>query len=212
MTQHGPQADVPADCPREEATPAAPTRPRRDARGGHTYWTAAAAACAIALGAAAVHAALAAARAREASARLARVSAEAAALAEARASMPGWARRAPEPPSGLAQRFAAALAAANLPPQALAGLSAEPEPQRQPAQGGIERRRASVSLTGLTLPQLGALLSAWRSREPGWVVAGIEAQPDPAPARDARPGSDLPLRVGLSLQSTTVRTPEGAGP
>ena len=187
----------------------------------------------------------AAARASVQSAALAQSRAQAAAtrIAETQRALPAWAR-GEAPALGLSQRLSALLAATGLPPSTLLSLSADGNESATPlltpdadattgdaalapdasshrlAPVRLVRRRASVSLSGLTLPQLGSLLARWRSDAPEWVVTSIDVTPidAPPPALTAgassasathtprsadgppRVGGDLPLRGQLSAE------------
>lgn len=111
---------------------------------------------------------------------------------------------------GLTQRLTAALTQARLPPAALSNLTPEP-PSPSPEQPGLQRQRATLSLTGLSLPQLGAFLEAWRTAEPAWTITRIDLAPQGGPAPSA--GGDLPLRTGLTLEALTPQEPTpGAHP
>src|SRR5690606_2866944 len=97
----------------------------------------------------------------------------------------------------LAERTAGALADAGLPGSALQGVSPESQVGGD-RSGGVSRRRATLTLA-TTLPQLGRFLGAWRAREPAWTVTGIDLAPE---ARgEAAPGSDLPIRAVLTIES-----------
>lgn len=99
---------------------------------------------------------------------------------------------------GLASKVSAALLRAGLTASTLQSLSPE---ANTPVNGEprLSRQRATLTLQGLSLPQVGAFLDAWRGEEPDWVVAGIDLSP--ASGRDAGSiGSDLPLRVSLTIE------------
>lgn len=95
------------------------------------------------------------------------------------------------PASELPPRLTAALAACGLPSSALVTFSAEAAHRA----GGMPAS-ASLVLAPVTLPQLGRVLDAWRRREPGWVVTGLEI----TPTTDSAEGGDVPLRVVISLE------------
>jgi hypothetical protein len=149
--------------------------------------------------------------------RESRTLAAASELAALRARLPDWAARA-RAAEGFGARFTAALAEAGLAPSVLASLSADGETLVEGGElAGLPlrpvHRRASVVLSGLTLPQVGALLNAWRTREPAWTVASI----DLAPAGTLSAGSpiyatggDLPLRCVLRFEILTLAQSEGA--
>jgi len=105
---------------------------------------------------------------------------------------------------GLTPRVSAALQRAGLPASSLASLSPEAE-SRLVVQSGVHvsRRRATLTLSGVTLPQIGRFLDAWRSTEPAWTPASIDLSPAAGKAPEA--GSDLPLRAVITIESTAVR-------
>jgi hypothetical protein len=79
-----------------------------------------------------------------------------------------------------------------------------------PTGGRVLRRRATVTLGALTLPQFGRLLEQWRGANTDWVITAIDISPAPGPPPAA--GGDLPLSIGLTLESVaTAETPAGAG-
>lgn len=105
---------------------------------------------------------------------------------------------------GLTPRVTAALQQAGLPAGALAGLSPEAEAVIAD-QGGVRvaRRRATLTLSGVTLPQVGKFLDAWRSAEPVWTPVSIDLSPIGGKPPEA--GGDLPLRAVIAIESTAVR-------
>ncbi len=109
---------------------------------------------------------------------------------------------------GLATRIPHALASAGVPVASLSSLTPQSESVSLPGAGKVTKRRATVTLTPVTLPQLGAFLSAWRRAEPGWNVATIEVAPDGGST--TAPGADLPLRVSLTIESVTADTARGS--
>jgi hypothetical protein len=114
--------------------------------------------------------------------------------------------------AGLAQRVGAALTRAGLSASCLSSLS--PEAQSMVAmtdgQPRLTRQRATLVLTSLTLPQLGAFLDAWRSGEPDWTVTGLDVSPAGGAGPVQSTGGDLPLRVVLALESVTAEEPAPA--
>ncbi len=105
---------------------------------------------------------------------------------------------------GLTPRAAAALERAGLPASALAGLSPEAESQVAGSPGlRVSRRRATLTLSGVTLPQVGRFLEAWRSAEPAWTASNIDLSAAGGPAPEA--GGDLPLRAVIAIESISVR-------
>lgn len=105
---------------------------------------------------------------------------------------------------GLTPRVTAALERAGLPASALVSLSPEAESQLAGQPGlRVSRRRATLTLTGVTLPQVGKFLDAWRSAEPAWTPASIDISPAGGKAPEA--GGDLPLRVVITIEAAVVR-------
>ncbi len=162
-------------------------------------------------------------------------------------TLPEWARATGRgvhatgaPRAGLAQQVAGLLAAVNLPPATLANLNATGDDGTAAgsallggAGGGgggggpagsdqprVVRRRAALTLTGLTLPQLGAFIADWRERLPEWTLTSIEITPIDAAAQAAvgggatgsagggggagGGGSDLPLRVQITTETLAL--------
>jgi hypothetical protein len=149
-------------------------------------------------------------------ARLRSVTEQAGQLSGLRAAMPAWALRR-SPPAGLAERVGAALQAGGLPSSSLSGLS----PTSESVVGGVgstgsesvrpKVRRATLTLEPATLPQVGAFLEAWRTREPDWTVAGVDLSPLGSKAQSAGSvGEDLPLRAVFTLESLFVDDPGGS--
>jgi hypothetical protein len=130
-------------------------------------------------------------------------------LVSLRAAAPSWTRRE-RPSTGLAPRISAALSAAGLPATAMSSLSPEAESQVGEAALGARRSRAVLTLAPVTLPQLGAFLAAWRSREPHWTVSSLDLAPLGGTAKES-PGGDLPLRAVIGLETLFVDRPEQAG-
>lgn len=111
---------------------------------------------------------------------------------------------APPPRDGLAGTISQELSRAGLNTSAMQSLS----PEAQTSDHGLIRQHATLTLVGLTLPQLGKFLGTWRTNQP-WVVSGI----DLSPTGSASPGADLPLRAVLTLDGVfqdRPRTPSGA--
>lgn len=104
---------------------------------------------------------------------------------------------------GLTPRLAAALQQAGLPAGALASLSPEAE-SLAASQGGLRvmRRRATVTLAGVTLVQVGRFLDAWRSSEPAWIPSRIDLTPVGGKPPEA--GGDLPLRAVVVVEAVTL--------
>lgn len=106
------------------------------------------------------------------------------------------------PASGLAANLGQTLAACGIPPQALVNVAPQPETPVDGPFGGtaLRRQRATFMLTPVTLPQLGAFLESWRTREPYWTVASIDVSPE-ANQGGLAAGGDLPLRASLTVDA-----------
>lgn len=122
-------------------------------------------------------------------------------LARLRSSAPPWTRQGP-PAGGLAPRVSGALAASGLPATALSTLSPEAESGMGEADLRARRTRAVLTLAPVTLPQLGAFLSEWRTQAPEWTVSSIDLSPQNE--RDTGAGGDLPLRAVLAIETLYV--------
>ncbi|MGE3109824.1 MAG: hypothetical protein AB7O77_15920 [Phycisphaerales bacterium] len=193
-------------------------------------------------------------RASSAEARLVNVLASRAQLASLRQTLPAWTNLRPS--EGLAPRLADSLAACGLPASTMSSLSAQAEtvlvqpgasslaePSRKGAistsasrSGGVKSRKAGITLTPITLSQLGRFMQAWREREPAWVISNIDVAPlngatndrnafasastpssnrsdssqvGAASARGAEGGrgGELPLRVVLTIESLWLDPP-----
>lgn len=108
------------------------------------------------------------------------------------------------PRGGLTPRVTGALERAGLPASALASLSPEAESQLGGQPGlRVSRRRATLTLSGVTLPQVGRFLDAWRSAEPAWTPASIDLSP--AGGKVPEVGGDLPLRAVITIECAAVR-------
>jgi len=115
-----------------------------------------------------------------------------------------------DPKRTLAERVARVLADAGIPGSALASLSPESQPARGASgfdQALLIRRRATMTLASITLPQLGRFLDAWGHRQPAWTVTNIDIAPDQRGS--VTPGGDLPLRAVIVIESMT---PNGSTP
>jgi len=109
------------------------------------------------------------------------------------------------PESGLAGKVSQGLSRSGLAPSVMQSLS----PEAESSDKGLVRQHVTLTLAGLTLPQVGKFLDAWRSNEPNWVVSGL----DLSPAGAGTPGADLPLRAVITMDAMfkdTPRTPAGA--
>jgi hypothetical protein len=107
------------------------------------------------------------------------------------------------PASGLAPRIGATLGRCGLQASSLSSFTPESETLLPVAEGQtrLMRQRATLVLGGLTLPQLGAFLEAWRSAEPAWIAIAIEVSP--ASSSENNPaGGDLPLRTVVTVETT----------
>lgn len=118
---------------------------------------------------------------------------------------------------GLTTAVNEALASAGLPAASLASLSPAAEmpialrPSAASGSGEANtpglaavRQRALLTLAPISLPQVGRFLSAWREAHPDWIVSTIDFSPEPPGRREPSPGSDLPLRVVITLETLFV--------
>lgn len=104
---------------------------------------------------------------------------------------------------GLAARVAAVLQHAGLPASAMSALSPEAESPAAHLSGvRVVRRKATLTLAGVTLPQVGTFLDVWRASEPAWVPASIDLSP--ASGRAPEAGGDVPLRVVVVIESVVT--------
>jgi hypothetical protein len=136
--------------------------------------------------------------------------------------------------NGFAQQVSKVLAATGLPPGILTSLSADGEDrviadgssdQAKPtgaarrgdgsagvpgaAAPRVVRRRASISLSGLTLPQFGQFLRYWKEALAPWTITSIDISPIERPlawsgdstAGANAGGGDLGLEVQLRAES-----------
>ena len=87
----------------------------------------------------------------------------------------------------------------------------------------MKRQRATLTLTPITLPQVGSFLEAWRSAEPRWTIASIDLSPSGKSNNLSQRGTqgsaltdstDLALRAVLVLETLFAEepTPESATP
>ncbi len=123
-------------------------------------------------------------------------------IARVRATIPSRGEP-PRPASELAARVTAALTSAGLGPANLAGFGAEPA--RRDPRAGLRVQRATATLGGVTLPQLGRFLDAWSRAEPAWIVMSIDLTPGAAPTG----GGDVPLRAVIGLECVTADAKTG---
>lgn len=105
------------------------------------------------------------------------------------------------PESGLAGKVSKALSRSGLASSVMQSLS--PEAESGDKAGGVVRQHATLTLSGLTLPQVGKFLDAWRTNEPDWTVSGL----DLSPAGTGTPGADLPLRVVVTMDAIFKERP-----
>lgn len=152
-------------------------------------------------------------------------------LAALRTSLPAWTTHPAS--EGLAPRVADALAACGLSSSVMSSLSAqEGTLAARVGAASIRTRKATMTLTPITLSQLGRLMEAWRVREPAWIISDINLSPLGGPsggvptkpptaatpgapgavpaAASAGGGEELPLRVTLSLESLSLDAARGA--
>lgn len=110
---------------------------------------------------------------------------------------------------GLAPSVSAVLASCGLPASTLSSLS----PETNVASVGplkVQRQHATLTLTAITLPQLGTFLEAWRKHEPAWVTSSIEITSDGGrPTNPATPGGDLPLRAVMAIETLRLQSAGG---
>lgn len=104
---------------------------------------------------------------------------------------------------GLAPRITTTLSVAGVPKSALQSLSPEAESPSHLGQGvQLFRKRATFTLVGVTLPNLGRFLDAWRHAEPAWTITSLDLAPASGPAPPQ--GGDLPLRVIITIDSIRI--------
>ncbi len=126
------------------------------------------------------------------------------------------------PSEDLTRRITRSLTMAGLSPSAMTSLTPESDQAASAARTSENkplyiRRSARLTLDGITLPQLGKFLEAWRSSEPGWLASSIDLSPFTSsesasrikPANGERPASprELPLRVLLTIEATIAADP-----
>lgn len=120
-------------------------------------------------------------------------------------------RERKRPTAGLAALLGETLSNCGIPTAVLSNVTPQPEisVQGPPGTESLKRQRAGFTLTPITLPQLGAFLHAWRSREPYWIVASIDVSPEPIRRHDdSMAGRDLPLRAVLVLDAVYLDEPK----
>lgn len=106
--------------------------------------------------------------------------------------------------TSLAQEVSVVLAAAGLPASALANLSPDTG-SAVPGSPGLIQLRAGLTLTHITLPELGRFLGEWRRRQASqgsnWTITSIDLTPELAKSETPAAGGDLPLQALLSAES-----------
>jgi hypothetical protein len=147
--------------------------------------------------------------ARQELGRLAIVQGQAEQIRQLQSAAPAW-TDAGKPAAGLTARVGAVLQAAGLPTAALSSLSPEAESLTGSDQVRVHHRRATLTLGGVTLPQTGAFLDAWRQLEPAWTVASVDLGPESNRGNaPAAAGGDLPLRAVIALEAVYVEESGG---
>lgn len=165
-------------------------------------WIAAAAVLLLTLGISLPASLAARSRAHAAELQLAATARDAESIRVLKASIPP--ETPDEPAGGLTQRISASLLRAGLPATALASLSPEAESPGASQPGvRVARRRATLTLAALALPQVGRFLDDWRTTEPAWVPVSIDLAPMGGKPPEA--GGDLPLRAVIVLEFTSIR-------
>jgi hypothetical protein len=118
-----------------------------------------------------------------------------------------------KPAGGLAGKIGTTLSKCGLPASTLQNLSPEAETV---TSARCIRERATLTLSSLTLPQVGAFLNTWRgSEEGGWTISSIDLTPiERAPSAEAQRaagasvGTDLPLRAVITLEGLFRASPQ----
>ncbi|MDX2148503.1 MAG: hypothetical protein SFZ23_13370 [Planctomycetota bacterium] len=99
----------------------------------------------------------------------------------------------------LTQSVSAALRTSGLSPAVLESLSGNDAQETSKVPPfSVERRRAGVVLSKLTLPQIGQFLVEWRRAQPSWRVTSIDLAL--APVQPPKNGGHLPIRATLAVQ------------
>jgi hypothetical protein len=115
--------------------------------------------------------------------------------------MPAWAHETVSH-AGETQRISEAAAEVGIPVSSLLSVSVSTSPEattKSPHPIRIDRLRATIAVSGITLPELGRFIAAWSETHPAWVVSAIDITPVQHQA--AGGGRDLPLRVLLVLET-----------
>jgi hypothetical protein len=143
-------------------------------------------------------------KAATAQARLREVARDAGVINALRSEVPD-APESDQSRGGLTPRVTTVLQQAGLPANVLASLSPEAE-SAIATQGGVRvsRRRATLTLAGVTLPQVGRFLEAWRTSEPAWTPTNIDLSPVGAGGKPLETGGDLPLRAVIAIETSVA--------
>jgi hypothetical protein len=195
-----------------QSPPADAARIRRTGPSPAALWVATALVCGLVLIPTGWTWAQAARQSRAQGDRLARIAGSAQQLTELEARLPAWAL-IPKSTAALAPQVSAVLAAAGLPASAMTSLSAESASPASPgATVRAQARHATLVLSGLTLPQVGSFLQAWRQKQPAWTVSQIELSPEASavgalgkPSSRPDTGGDLPLHAVLTLETLSLQ-------
>ncbi|MCK6476468.1 MAG: hypothetical protein L6Q35_06525 [Phycisphaerales bacterium] len=151
-------------------------------------------------------------------------------LATLRAAWPAFAA-SDAPSEDLTRRVSRVISAAGLASSVLSNVSPDSDQPAGSAKspGGTPlylRRSARLSLDGVTLPDLGRFLEAWRKAEPGWVVTSIDLSATSGtsggsriktPENGSTSGRDRHLRALLAVEAIvatsdgSTRSPAGDG-
>ncbi|GMV25103.1 MAG: hypothetical protein AMXMBFR58_11340 [Phycisphaerae bacterium] len=135
-------------------------------------------------------------------------------LATLRAARPGFAA-SDAPSEDLTRRVSRVISAAGLASSVLSNVSPDSDQPAGSAKspGGTPlylRRSARLTLDGVTLPQLGRFLEAWRAAEPGWIVTSIDLSAASgtsggsrikSPENGSTTGRDRHLRALLAVEA-----------
>lgn len=106
----------------------------------------------------------------------------------------------PRPDAALAGKVSQALTRAGIPLTVMQSLS----PEAETSNKGIVRAHATLTLTGLTLPNVGKFLESWRTSEPDWIISNL----DLSPSGTGTPGADLPLRAVVTFDAFFKEQPQ----
>lgn len=117
----------------------------------------------------------------------------------------------------LGPRLHKVLAGVNLASGVLTNLapqSGTSTPLRTSAVGDrreqLVQERVAIKLEPLTLLELGTFLKAWQSTEPCWSISQIDVAPILADrGASPAPGSDLPVRASMTLETLTLKATRG---